>query len=329
MPTEMTPQQVIEIAGSVLEAEADALLGACSKLDQGFVSAVELIHSKCPPGKVIVMGIGKSGHVGHKIAATLASTGTPAFFVHPTEAGHGDLGMISSQDVVLAISSSGKTADLLELLPYFKRNAVCTIALTGAPDSPLARNTDICIDAHLEKEACPLGLTPTSSTTLAMAIGDALAVCLLTRRGFTSEHFASTHPHGSLGRRLLLTIGDIMLKDSDLPSVTLQTSIRDSLIEMSRGGIGITSIIDDDGRVLGIFTDGDLRRTLGSDIDILRTPIVNVMTTSPKTMRAVQLAAEAAEVMERNKVTSILVTNQDNRLVGALNMRILLQAGVI
>ena len=325
----MNPEQIIKLACNVLEIEADTLLNAREKLGGEFVRAVHLIHTKCPPGKVVVMGIGKSGHVGHKIAATLASTGTPAFFVHPTEAGHGDLGMISSQDVVLAISSSGKTAEILTLFPYFKRNAICTIALSGDPTSPIASHADISINASPEKEACPLGLTPTSSSTLAISIGDALSICLLTQRGFTSEHFANTHPHSFLGRQLLVTVGDIMLKENDVPSVLPQTSIRDSLVEMSRGGIGITSIVDNSRRVLGIFTDGDLRRTLDSNVDIIHTPIWEVMTTAPRSMRSDQLAAEAAGVMEQTKVTAILVADNNNQLVGALNMRMLLSAGVI
>lgn len=322
-------QRRLVSARDVLEIEAEALLAACTRLDDGFRTAVDLIFSRCPPGKVAVMGVGKSGHVGNKIAATLASTGTPAFFIHPTEAGHGDLGMLTAADVVLTISYSGRSDELLHLVPYFKRNAISLIALTGDVESPLARYADVRIDGHVEREACPFGLAPTASTTLALALGDALAVSLLEQRGLTTEDFAATHPHGALGRRLLLTVGDIMLRDNDVPSVAPETSVRDSLIEMSRGGIGITGICDQQRRLLGVFTDGDLRRALDRNVDIHATPIWRVMSDNPTTMTERRLAAEAAKVMELSKVTAVLVVDGEDRLVGAFNMRILLRAGVV
>lgn len=325
----MDDPTLLAAARDVLSAEAEALQAARDRLNGDFLAAAHLIMRHCPPGKVAVMGVGKSGHVGNKIAATLASTGTPAFFVHPTEAGHGDLGMIAPSDVVLAISYSGKSDELLRVIPYFKRNSIPMIALTGAADSPLADHADVWIDGRVEREACPLGLAPTSSTTLALALGDALAVCLLKRRGFTPDDFAMTHPHGTLGRRLLVTVGDIMLKGAEVPAVRPDTTIRAALVEMSRGGIGVTAVTDAEGHVLGIYTDGDLRRTLDRNIDIHATPVGAAMSGRPATMHAAQLAAEAAELMERNKVGALLVVDDDQRLVGAFNMRILLRAGVV
>lgn len=333
MPTEAAckpaASPLLEVARDVLAIEAEALSLARARLDGGFVNAAQLILERCPPGKVVVMGVGKSGHVGNKIAATLASTGTPAFFVHPTEAGHGDLGMVTPDDVVLGISYSGKTDELLRLIPYFKRNSVPMIALTGRADSPLADYADVCIEANVDREACPLGLAPTASTTLALALGDALAVCLLKERGFTPDDFAVTHPHGSLGRKLLVTVGDIMLEGDEVPRVSDTTTIRESLVEMSRGGIGITSVVDAEGRLLGIFTDGDLRRSLDHNVNIHTTPIGDVMTVRPRTLTAQQIAAQAAEAMERYKVSAFVVVDAGNRVVGALNMRILLRAGVV
>lgn len=323
------PEDLIDVARRVLKDEADALLGGSAKIGENFRQAVALILGRCPPGKVIVMGVGKSGHVAHKIAATLASTGTPSFFVHPTEAAHGDLGMITRSDVVLAISYSGKSEELLRVVPYFKRHGIAVVALTGSKNSPLAEYADIWLDGSVEREACPMGLAPTSSTTLALALGDALAVCLLHERGFTRDDFAMTHPQGALGRRLLVTIDDIMLKGADVPKVSPQTTIRGCLTEMTRGGIGVVGVIEEDDRLVGIFTDGDLRRTLDHNIDIFTTTVEDTMKREPMIMKAHQLAAEAAEVMERHKVPSILVTDDDGRLRGAFNMRILLRAGVV
>lgn len=329
MQLPMISNQYDDTARRVLEIEANALLAARLRIDGAFQSAISLMHSKCPPGKVVVMGVGKSGHVGHKIAATLASTGTPSFFVHPTEAGHGDLGVLTSSDVVLAISYSGKSDELLRVIPYLKRNSISLIALTGVGTSPLAQHADVSLDCSVEQEACPLGLAPTASTTLAMAMGDALAICLLRQRGFTPDDFAATHPHGALGRRLLVTVNDIMLKGADLPAVRPETSIRVCLTEMSRGAIGVVGVTTSDGKLVGVYTDGDLRRTLDRNIDIHVTAIEDVMTHSPMAMKANQLAAEAADLMERKKVNAILVADDEGRLVGAFNMRILLRAGVV
>lgn len=320
---------LIDVAQGVLKTEADALLEGSSRIGDGFLQAVALILDRCAPGRVVVMGVGKSGHVAHKIAATLASTGTPAFFVHPTEAGHGDLGMITRDDVVLAISFSGKSEEILRLVPYFKRNGVSMIALTGNKNSPLAIHADFWLDGSVGREACPMGLAPTASTTLALALGDALAVCLLHKRGFTQEDFAFTHPHGALGRRLLVTIDDIMLKGIDIPKVGPHTTIRNCLTEMTRGGIGVVGVVETQDRLIGIFTDGDLRRMLDSNCDIFTTNVAEIMKREPLTMRSHQLAAEAADVMERHKVSSILVTGDDGQLEGAFNMRILLRAGVV
>ena len=325
----LTGGEVRELARSVLDIEARALLAARERIDDAMVAAVNLIHGRCPPGKVVVMGIGKSGHVANKIAATLASTGTPAFFVHPAEAGHGDLGMIGRDDVVFALSYSGKAEEILALVPYFKRNGIPLIALTGERASPLAGHATQCLDGAVAQEACPLGLAPTSSTTLALALGDALAICLLELRGFTPQHFALTHPHGTLGRRLLVTVADIMLKGGEIPRVAPDTTVREALVEMNRGGIGISTVTDRDGRLLGVFTDGDLRRVVDRDVDLKHTLIRDVMTRAPQAIGPDQLAAEAAEMMERRKVGALPVVDGAGRVVGALNMRILLRAGVI
>lgn len=320
---------IISTARKVLEIEADALLSACVRLDEKFSRAVQLILDRCPPGKVVVMGVGKSGHIGRKIAATLASTGTPAFFVHPTEAGHGDLGVITQRDVVIAISYSGTNDDLLRIIPYFKRNSIAMIAITASEKSLLAANADVWIDGSVDQEACPLGLAPTASTALGLALGDALAVCLLKQRGITQEDFATTHPHGALGRRLLVTVGDIMLSGADIPKASPDSTIRNCLTEISRGGIGMVGIVTPNGFLSGIFTDVDLRRALDQNVDIYLTPVSSAMTTAPRSVRAHQLAAEAAEVMERHKIIALPVTDAEGRLVGAFNTRILLRSGVI
>ena len=319
---------MLDTAGKVLDIEASALLAARARLGTDFQSVVELIKTACPPGKVVVMGIGKSGLVGQKIAATLSSTGTPSFFIHPTEAGHGDLGMISAHDVVLALSYSGHAQEILLLGPYFKRHGIPVIALTGNLHSPLAELADLVIDGSVAEEACPLGLAPTASTAVAMALGDALAVCLLEARGFGKEDFAMTHPSGALGRRLLVHVRDIMVKGGDVPRVNDTTTIRDSLVEMSRGGMGFTAVETAEGTLCGIFTDGDLRRALDANVDIMKTPVGLVMGKEPKTISPNQLAAAAAEVMQRGKVSAVLVT-EAGRLVGALNTRILLREGIL
>jgi len=311
----------------VLQLEADAIAALRERIDQPFTEACQ--HMLACRGRVIVTGMGKSGHIGSKMAATLASTGTPAFFVHPGEASHGDLGMVTADDVVIALSNSGETDELTAILPLIKRLGVPLIALTGRADSTLARAASVHLDVGVEQEACPLGLAPTASTTATLAMGDALAVALLDARGFTAEDFARSHPGGKLGRRLLLHIDDIMQTGERIPRVTPGTPLRDALLEISRKGLGMTAIVDDRQRVLGIFTDGDLRRTLDRGADIHHTPIETVMTPGPQTASPGLLAAEAAERMERHRINALLVTDDEDRLVGAFNMHILMTNGII
>ncbi|MCG5548121.1 KpsF/GutQ family sugar-phosphate isomerase [Halorhodospira halochloris] len=311
----------------VLKLEAKAVNSLAERIGDNFSSACRHILS-CT-GRVIVTGMGKSGHIGSKIAATLASTGTPAFFVHPGEASHGDLGMITGADVVLALSNSGETHELNAILPRLRRLGVPLISLTGNPDSTLAREATVHIDIQVEKEACPLGLAPTSSTTASLAMGDALAIALLDARGFTAEDFARSHPGGRLGRRLLLHIEDVMQTGDKVPQVTPGTLLREALLEISHKGLGMTAVVDSTQQVLGIFTDGDLRRALDQGIDVHTTEIATVMTQAPQTAPPHLLAAEAAERMERHRINALLITAEDGRLIGALNMHDLLQAGVV
>lgn len=315
-------RQVFRSAVAEFERRCNGSLGEVER-------AAQLIRSRVPPGRVVVSGMGKSGHIGAKVAATLASTGTPAFFVHPGEAAHGDLGMVGRQDIVLAISGSGATDELLLLLPFFKRHGIPLIALTGNPESPLAGAADLVLDGSVEQEACPLGLAPTTSTSVALALGDALAVTLLEVNGYTREDFAMTHPSGALGRRLLVLVRDIMVKDDAVPRVASAVTVREALIEMNRGGIGVTAVLDEQGGLTGIFTDGDIRRALDRNLDIYRTPVSQVMTRNPKTVQDSELAAVAPQLMERHKVTALLVVDRSGLLVGAINTRLLLQAKVI
>lgn len=280
-------------------------------------------------GRIVVTGMGKSGHIGGKIAATLASTGSPAFFVHPGEASHGDLGMITGKDVVLAMSNSGETAELLTILPIIKRLGVPLIALTGNPASNLAREADVHIDISVAHEACPLNLAPTSSTTATLAMGDALAVALLEARGFTELDFARSHPGGSLGRRLLLHISDIMHTGPEVPVVSEQAQLRDALIEMTNKGLGMTAVVDEHGKLTGIYTDGDLRRTLDREIDIHGCRVRDVMHTGCKTATPDMLAAQALQIMQENKINALLIVDRQQRLTGAINMHDLLRAGVV
>jgi arabinose-5-phosphate isomerase len=280
-------------------------------------------------GRVVVIGMGKSGHIGSKIAATLASTGTPAFFVHPGEANHGDMGMITPQDVVLCLSNSGTTDELLNLIPFLKRLNIPLIAMTGNPNSPLAQAADFHLDVSVTQEACPLGLAPTASTTAALAMGDALAVALLDARGFTAEDFAFSHPAGQLGRRLLLKIDSLMHTGARLPAVPSQATVSETLVEMSSKGLGMTAIIDDNSCVLGVFTDGDLRRALSKNIDVHEAKVEDHMTRSCQTVSPGLLAAEALHLMETKKINGLLITDADNKLIGALNMHDLLRARVI
>lgn len=319
----------VNFAREVIEIEIKALAYGKDRLDESFSSAIELIKQCLPLGRVVVMGMGKSGHIGNKIAATLASTGTPAFFVHPAEAGHGDLGMITQNDVVIAISQSGKSDELLRVVPYFKRNGIKLIALTGGLNSPLAEHADLVIDTTVPQEACPLGLAPTASTTLTLALGDALAVCLLKASGFTQNNFAETHPHGALGRRLLVGVSDVMSKGDQTPVIQQNLVVKDALFSMSKVGMGFLVIVDGNHLPVGVFTDGDLRRCLDKDIDIKTTVITDVMVKHFVTISAHQLAVEAVALMEQHKISALPVLGDAGDLVGALNMRQLLQAGVV
>lgn len=312
---------------SVLELEAEAVRNLVTRVDDDFVTACR--HMLTCKGRIIVVGMGKSGHVGGKIAATLASTGSPAFFVHPGEAHHGDLGMVTTKDVVLALSNSGETSEIITILPLIKRLGVPLIALTGNTLSTIAQAATVNINVAVHKEACPLNLAPTSSTTAALAMGDALAIALLEARGFTEEDFARSHPGGRLGRRLLLLIDDIMHTGSRVPSVTEDAALREALMEMSQKGLGITTILDADGRLAGVFTDGDLRRSLDKGIDIHTTRVTDVMTRGARTLQPGALAAEALQIMERHRINAIPVVDDDLRVTGVLNMHDLLRSGVV
>ncbi|MGA7799793.1 MAG: KpsF/GutQ family sugar-phosphate isomerase [Gammaproteobacteria bacterium] len=316
-----------ELGLAVIRTEAAAVAALADRIDEHFLGACR--HMLACEGRVVVIGMGKSGHIGGKIAATLASTGTPAFFVHPGEASHGDMGMVTAKDVVLALSNSGETDEIVTLLPLIKRLGVPLVALTGRPESTLARAATVHIDVGVKKEACPLGLAPTSSTTAALAMGDALAVALLESRGFTAEDFALAHPGGSLGRRLLLRIDDLMHTGERIPSVGENTPLSEALMEMSRKGLGMTAVVDGTDHVIGIFTDGDLRRAIDREIDVHKTSISAVMTRGCKTVTAGLLAAEALRIMDQGKINALLVVNEDRELVGALNMHDLLRAGVV
>ncbi|WP_374497990.1 KpsF/GutQ family sugar-phosphate isomerase [Vogesella indigofera] len=320
-------QSCLALARDVLAIEASAITRLASRLDDSFSAAVALILA-CE-GRVVVSGMGKSGHIGNKIAATLASTGTPAFFMHPAEAAHGDLGMLTERDILLALSNSGESDELLALLPALKRKGVPIIALTGRPQSTLATEASIHLDAGVEKEACPLGLAPTASTTAALALGDALAVALLDARDFKPEDFALSHPGGSLGRKLLVHISDLMHGGEALPRVNSGSSLKDALLEMTRKGLGMTAVCAADGQLLGIFTDGDLRRTLDKSLDLAGLCIDDVMARQPRTIESHRLATEAANEMEHHKINGLLVTDRAGNLVGALNMHDLLKAGVV
>ncbi len=317
----------LELAREVLEIEAAAITALIARLDQGFQSAVELILN-CR-GRVTVSGIGKSGHIARKVASTMASTGTPAYFVHPTEASHGDLGMVTREDVFVALSNSGETAELLAIVPMIKRQGAKLIALTGQPDSSLAREADVHLYAGAEKEACPLNLAPTASTTAALALGDALAIALMQAKGFSRDEFARSHPGGALGRKLLTHVRDVIGPEVDAPRVPDTATLSDAILEMSRGRMGITAVLDRDQRVIGIFTDGDLRRTLQKGVDLLATPIASVMTRGPRTIGPDKLAAEAVQIMEQYKVNQLLVVDAEQHLVGALNINALFKAKVI
>lgn len=314
-------------ARRVIDIETDAITALHERLDSHFVSACRLLMG-CQ-GKVVVSGMGKSGHIGHKIAATLASTGTPAFFMHPGEANHGDLGMLGKDDVLLAISNSGETSELLNLLPVVKRLGVPVIAMTNSQASSLGQHADVVLNIQVAQEACPLNLAPTASTTATLVLGDALAIALLDARGFTSNDFALSHPGGSLGRKLLLKVEDLMLQGQALPLVDANATVSAALLEISTKGLGMTGIIDDSGILAGVFTDGDLRRVLDARVDIHQTPISQVMTRGGKTVDAAILAVEALNLMETHKITALMVVDAKRRPVGAFNMHMLLKAGVL
>lgn len=316
-----------EQALAVLQIEADAVRQLDQYLNDDFEKACTLLLNST--GKVIVSGIGKSGHIANKIAATLASTGTPAFFVHPGEASHGDLGMLSSGDIVIAISNSGETAEVLTIVPVIKRMGLSLIAMTGKPDSTLARLADVHVCVSVPQEACPLGLAPTASTTATLAMGDALAVAVLDARGFSADDFALSHPGGSLGRKLLLRLADLMHTADAVPKVLQHASIKDALLEISRKGLGMTTVIDEQGTLVGIFTDGDLRRILDQRFDIHSTPIAKVMTINCITATADMLAAEALNIMQQKKINGLIVIDQQKQPIGAMNMHDLLRAGVL
>ena len=321
-------ERYLELARGVLDIEADAVRALKARLGEAFLRAHRLMLDT--KGRVVVTGMGKSGHIARKIASTLASTGTPAFFMHPGEASHGDLGMITAQDVVIAISYSGESDEILKVLPLIKRRGAPVIAITGRARSTLATEADVHLDAAVEKEACPLNLAPTASTTATLALGDALALALLDARGFGSDDFALHHPGGSLGRRLLVHVSDIMRKGNQLPRNSPEALLPEAIIEMSKKGIGMTAIVDRDDRLLGIFTDGDLRRTLEKHDVIRNVRVGDVMTANPRAIAPEKLAAEAAQVMQSNRIGGrIVVTSPEGRLLGVVTFNDLLAAGVV
>ncbi|NNC77452.1 MAG: KpsF/GutQ family sugar-phosphate isomerase [Woeseiaceae bacterium] len=327
MADALSNEELLALARETLEIEARAIERVSAGLNEEFAAACRLCIAT--PGRVVVTGMGKSGHVASKIAATLASTGTPAFFMHPAEASHGDLGMITAQDTLLAISYSGETDEIVTILPLVKRMGARLISMTGNPASTLAGAADVHVDVGVTEEACPLNLAPTASTTATLAMGDALAVALLKSRGFTAEDFALSHPSGSLGKRLLLRVSDVMRTGNDVPSVHPDVRLRDGLMEMTEKGLGMTAIVDDEQTILGIFTDGDLRRALDDGADVHATKMRDVMHDKCKTTTADVLAAEAVHTLEENKITSLLVADDERRLVGALNIHDLFRAGIM
>lgn len=328
-PASLESDQTLIASGQrVIEIEARALDSLRPRLDGTFAAAVRIMLG-CR-GRVVAIGMGKSGHIARKIAATMASTGTPALYVHPGEASHGDLGMITEADVVLAMSNSGETDELLTIVPAIRRQGIAVIAMTGRPQSTLAQHADVHLDVSVSEEACPLGLAPTSSTTAALVMGDALAVAMLEARGFTAEDFARSHPAGALGRRLLLHIADVMHSGNAIPKVGEAASLSDAVVEMSRKRLGMTAVVDTEDRLLGVFTDGDLRRAFDdARFDPRSTSVLQAMTPAPKTIRAERLAVEAARLMEEHKINGLIVVDAEQRVVGALNIHDLLRARVV
>ena len=323
----LSNKELLALARETLEIESRAVGEVSAKLSEDFARACRLCMATT--GRVVVTGMGKSGHIASKIAATLASTGTPAFFMHPAEASHGDLGMITTQDLLLAISYSGETDEIVTILPLVKRMGARLVSMTGKPSSTLATAADVHIDVGVTEEACPLNLAPTASTTATLAMGDALAVALLKSRGFTAEDFARSHPSGSLGKRLLLRVSDVMRTGEQIPAVQADVRLRDGLMEMTEKGLGMTAIVDADRRILGIFTDGDLRRALDDGADVHKTTMRDVMHSNCKTTQADVLAAAAVHTREENKITSLLVADDNDRLIGALNIHDLFRAGIM
>ncbi|MEZ5497057.1 MAG: KpsF/GutQ family sugar-phosphate isomerase [Gammaproteobacteria bacterium] len=319
--------EILELARQVVSTEKNALDKLQLQFGEDFIQAIGLLLN-CQ-GHVIVIGMGKSGHIGNKISATLASTGTPAFSVHPGEASHGDLGMITKNDTIICVSNSGETDEILSILPVIKRMAVPTIAITGNPESTLAKLSDVHLSIAVGEEACPLGLAPTTSTTTTLVLGDALAVTLLKLRGFTEEDFARSHPAGSLGKRLLLKIDDLMRTGDEIPKVNVGTNIKEALFEITKKHLGMTAIVDGENKVKGIFTDGDLRRAFDEQVDIQNTNIEEVATLNPVTIKSNSLAVSAAQLMEQYNIHSLLVIDDANHLIGALNIHDLLKAGVV
>ena len=325
--TTLDPAQLKTTGQRVLEAESKSITELAPRIDDAFVAACQLLFD-CR-GRIVVTGMGKSVHIAGKLAATLASTGSPAFFVHPGEASHGDLGMITDPDVVVALSNSGETAEVLTILPLIKRMGVPLLAMTGRDDSTLAKAADVHLNVGVTREACPLDLAPTSSTTAALAMGDALAVALLEARGFKEEDFALSHPGGALGRRLLLHVADIMHSGDKTPRVRADASLREALLEMSVKGLGMTTVVDHDGKLAGVFTDGDLRRTLDDEVDVRSAAIADVMTSPCQSVNADMLASEALHLMETNKINGLPVVDSNQTVIGAFNMHDLLRAGVV
>jgi arabinose-5-phosphate isomerase len=323
----MDVEKVCQLGRAVIETEAKMIAELTNRIDHKFAKACQILHN-CT-GRIAVMGVGKSGHIGKKIAATFASTGSPAFFIHPSEAKHGDIGMLTKNDVLLTLSNSGESEEIISILPFIKRLDIPLISLTGKPQSTLAKAATINIDVSVSKEACPLGLAPTSSTTAALVMGDALAMALLEERGFTENDFAMSHPGGTLGRRLLLLVNEIMHKDSAVPIVSTQTSLKEALVEMTQKKLGMTTVVNEARELAGVFTDGDVRRAFDNNADIHQTLIHQVMSRNPKTISQDILAAEALGIMETYKITSLVVTNDLNQPVGIIHIHDILRAGVI
>jgi arabinose-5-phosphate isomerase len=323
----MENEQIRKLGLAVIETEAQMISSLANRIDQKFVAACHYLH-ECE-GRIIVIGVGKSGHISKKIAATFASTGSPAFFIHPSEAKHGDIGMITKNDVIIAISNSGESEEIITLLPFIKRLDIPLITLTGKPHSTLAKAATINIDVSVEKEACPLGLAPTSSTTAALVMGDALAMALLDKRGFTENDFALSHPGGTLGRRLLLRVQEVMHQSTAIPIVSITASLKEALVEMTQKKLGMTTIVSEEGELMGIFTDGDVRRALDKEVDVHTTPIQNIMSKNPKTITHDILAAQALHIMETFKITSLVVIDQIRKPIGIIHIHDILRAGVI